>query len=80
MAFAVEAGASILAGQVVKATNDANKCRLRIAEDLTRAFIEFDFLNELDGALFQVTHTGAQNTAKLTGSIKGVARGIEDCG
>jgi hypothetical protein len=80
LAFVVEAGASILALQIVKATNDANKCRLRITEDLTRAFIEFDFLNEKDGALFQVTHTGAQNTARLTGSIKGISKGVEDWG
>jgi hypothetical protein len=80
LAFAVEVGASILDAQIVKATNDANKCRLRIAEDLTHAFIEFDYLNEKDGALFQLTHTGAQNTARLTGSIKGVAKGVEDWG
>ena len=80
LTFSVEAGASILALQVVRATNDANKCRLRIADDLMRVFIEFDYLNEQDGALFQVTHTGAENTAKLTGSIKGVAKGIEDWG
>jgi hypothetical protein len=80
LAFSVEAGASILALQVVRATDDANKCRLRITEDLTRAFIKFDYLNEQDGALFQVTHTSAENTAKLTGSIKGVAKGVEDWG
>lgn len=80
LALALEAGASILDAQVVKKTNDANKCRLRVAEDRSRAFIEFDYLNEQDGALFQVTHTGAQNTAKLTGSIKGVAKGAEDWG
>lgn len=80
LAFVVEAGASILALQIVKATNDANKCRLRVAEDLSRAFIEFDFLNEKDGALFQVTHTGAQNTARVTGSIKGISKGVEDWG
>lgn len=80
LAFTVEAGASILDAQVVKATNDANKCRLRVADDLSRAFIEFDFLNEKDGALFQVTHTGAQNTARLTGSIKGISKGVEDWG
>ena len=80
LALAVEAGASILDAQIVKATNDANKCRLRIAEDLSRAFIEFDFLNEKDGVLFQVTHTGAQNTARLTGSIKGISKGAEDWG
>ena len=79
LAFSVEAGALILAWQVVRATNDANKCRLRIA-DSTRVFIEFDYLNEQDGALFQVTHTSAENTAKLTGSIKGVAKGVEDWG
>lgn len=80
LAFSVDAGASILAWQIVRATNDANKCRLRVAEDLSRAFIEFAYLNEQDGALFQVTHTGAENTAKLTGSIKGVAKGVEDWG
>jgi hypothetical protein len=80
LALAVEAGALILDAQIVKASNAANMCRLRIAEDLTRAFVEFDYLNEQDGALFQVTHTGAQNTAKLTGSIKGIAKGVEDWG
>jgi len=78
--FSVEAGASILDAQRVKANNEANNFHIRVSNDRSRAFLEFDFLNQGDGAIFQITHTGDQNAPKLAGTIKGVAKGVEDWG
>jgi hypothetical protein len=73
--------AIILHAQRVTATNDVNDFRIRISEhDRSCACLHFDYLNGGDGAKFQVIHTGIQGKAKVTGSIRGIAKGVEDWG
>jgi hypothetical protein len=63
------------------ATREANKFRVRISEtDQSCAFLEFDYLNARDGARFQILHTGTKEKAKLTGSIRGIPKGVENWG
>jgi len=71
-------GATILDAQRVSATQEVNDFRIRVCEhDQSRAFLEFDYLNGRDGAKFQIIHTGSKGKAKLTGSIRGIAKGVE---
>jgi hypothetical protein len=81
LAIRFEDGALILHAQRVNATQEVNDFRIRISEqDRSRAFLEFDYLNGRDGAKFQIIHTGAADKAKLTGSIRGIPKGVENWG
>jgi hypothetical protein len=74
-----EDGAMILDAQRVSATQEVNDFRIRVSEhDRSRAFLEFDYLNGRDGAKFQIIHTGGK--AKMTGSIRGIPKGVENWG
>jgi hypothetical protein len=76
-----EDGAVILDAQRVNATQEVNDFRIRISEhDRSRAFLEFDYLNAGDGAKFQIIHTGTADRAKVTGSIRGIPKGVENWG
>jgi hypothetical protein len=76
-----EDGATILDAQRVTATQEVNDFRIRVCEhDRSRAFLEFNYLNSRDGAKFQIIHTGGKGKAKVTGSIRGIAKGVEDWG
>src|SRR5258708_1693104 len=74
-------GAMILDAQRVVATQDVNDFRIRVSDnDRSRAFLEFDYLNVRDGAKFQIIHTGAPDKAKVSGSIRGIPKGVENWG
>ena len=76
-----EDGAMILDAQRVSATQEVNDFRIRVSEhDRSRAFLEFDYLNSQDGAKFQIIHTGGNGKAKVTGSIRGLPKGVENWG
>src|SRR6266436_2020496 len=75
-----EDGATILDAQRLSATQEVNDFRIRVSEpDRSRAFLEFDYLNSRDGAKFQIIHTGGNET-KVTGSIRGIPKGVENWG
>jgi hypothetical protein len=73
-------GTNILDAQLVNATQESNKFKITVAEDKSCAFLEFAYLNAKDGAKFQIIHTGANGKAKVTGSLKGIPKGVEDWG
>jgi hypothetical protein len=76
-----EDGAMILNAQRVSATQEVNDFRIRVSEhDRSRALLEFDYLNGRDGAKFQIIHTGGNGKAKVTGSIRGMPKGVENWG
>jgi hypothetical protein len=76
-----EDGAMILDAQRVTATREVNDFRIRVSEhDRSLAFLEFDYLNARDGAKFQIIHTGGNSKAKVTGSIRGIPKGVENWG
>jgi hypothetical protein len=76
-----EDGAMILDAQRVTATQEVNDFHIRVSEDdRSLAFLEFDYLNARDGAKFQIIHTGGHGKAKLTGSIRGIPKGVENWG
>ncbi len=76
-----EDGAMILHAQRVTATQEVNDFRIRVSEhDRSRALLEFDYLNGRDGAKFQIIHTGGNGKAKVTGSIRGIPKGVENWG
>jgi hypothetical protein len=77
----LEDGATILDAQRVSATQEVNDFRIRVPEhDRSRAFLEFDYLNSRDGAKFQIIHTGGNGKTKVTGSIRGIPKGVENWG
>ncbi len=81
LTISFEDGVVILHAQRVNATQEVNDFRIRISEhDRSRAFLEFDYLNVRDGARFQIIHTGAKGKAKVTGSIRGIPKGVENWG
>ena len=81
LTISFEDGVVILHVQRVTATQEVNDFRIRISEhDRSRAFLEFDYLNSRDGAKFQIIHTGAAGKAKVTGSIRGIPKGLENWG
>jgi len=76
-----EDGAMILDAQRVSATQEVNDFRIRVSEnDRSRAVLEFDYLNGGDGAKFQIIHTGGSGKAKVTGSIRGISKGVKNWG
>src|SRR6267142_1742871 len=77
----LEDGAVILHAQRMSATREVNDFRIRISEeDQSCAFLEFDYLNAQDGAKFQIIHTITIGKAKVTGSIRGIPKGVENWG
>jgi hypothetical protein len=76
--FLAEPGSSILGSTRLTATRNVNDFRLRlVSEDRSRAILEFDYLDAKDGAVFQIIHTGAMKKGKVTGSLRGIPRGVE---
>jgi hypothetical protein len=73
-------GTKILDARLINATQESNKFKITVAEDKSCAFLEFAYLNAKDGAKFQIIHTGANGKAKVTGSLKGIPKGVEDWG
>jgi len=81
LAICFEDEAVILDAQRVSATQEVNDFRVRVSEqNRSRAFLEFDYLNGRDGAKFQIIHTGSKGKAKVTGSIRGLPKGVENWG
>ncbi len=81
LTISFEDGVVILHAQRVKATQEVNDFRIRVPEhDRSRAFLEFDYLNGRDGAKFEIIHTGAKGKARVTGSIRGIPKGVENWG
>jgi hypothetical protein len=76
-----EDGAVILNAQRMSATREVNDFQIRISEtNQSCASLEFDYLNAHDGAKFQIIHTGTKDKAKVTGSIRGIPKGVENWG
>jgi hypothetical protein len=81
LAVCFEPDVLILGTRRLKATQAVNDFRIRLQEqDRTRALLEFDYLNSGDGAVFEIIHTGAKGKAKVTGSLRGISRGVESWG
>ena len=63
----------ILDVKILETTNPANRFSVTLAEDGKSALIWFDYLNNNDGALLQVIHTGISYANYIVyGKIKGV--------
>jgi hypothetical protein len=73
--------AVILNAQRVSSTREVNGFQIRISEqDKSCAFLEFDYLDGSDGAKFQLIHTGTIGKTKVTGSIRGMPKGVQNWG
>ncbi len=66
-------GVAILSVRVIDCTNRYNKVDTRLDGQRMGAAITFDYLDQNDGALLQIFHTGLGNDdIQLEGTIKGV--------
>ncbi|WP_430398234.1 hypothetical protein [Ferrovibrio sp.] len=77
----VGADGKILTATVLKVTRDVN----RISFDVNKSephelHIDFDFIDQNDGAVIELLHTSEKPTAKLTGTVRGLPRGISNYG
>jgi hypothetical protein len=73
----IEAGEDfkILHADIVKVKNFANQFTINLSQDGSRAFIDFDFIDKYDGAVFQIYHTGeSQKDIFIEGTIKGAEK------
>jgi len=81
LAVSVKDGVSILGSTRLSLTREVNDFQMRLSEDdRSHALLEFDYLDAGDGAVFQIIHTGGINNVKVTGSLRGIPRGLEDWG
>src|SRR5271154_4018409 len=81
LAVGIDPGSSILGTGLLSATRTVNDFHIRVmAQDRSRAFLDFDYLDPGDGAVFQIIHSGAKCTARVTGSLRGIPRGLENWG
>ncbi len=81
LAVCFDSDVMILGSRRLKASQTVNDFRLKIQEqDRSRAVLEFDYLNNGDGAVFEIVHTGARGGVSVTGSVRGISRGVENWG
>jgi hypothetical protein len=81
LAVSIDPGSSILGTGLLNSTRTVNDFHISVTQqDHSRAFLDFDYLDTGDGALFQIIHTGTMNKAKLTGSLRGIPEGLENWG
>ena len=78
---ALDGHGAVASERTVNETRSVNEFHIRVMQkNLCRAFLEFDYLDAGDGAVFQIIHSGAKDTAKVTGSLRGIPRGLENWG
>jgi hypothetical protein len=66
-------GIKLLETKVVLVSNDSNQFSVRETDDKAQAFIRFNYLDNLQGAVIQVIHTGTSSEdIKIEGDIVGV--------
>jgi len=62
-------------------TRDVNKFRVVVNRDcLSEAYFQFDYLDGGDGAIFEIMHTGLKGRPRITGSLRGIPKGVENWG
>ena len=67
--------------RTLRASRDVNEFRLILDPDLpSRALLTFDYLDRRDGAVFEIIHTGAKGKARVTGSVRGIPKGVSNWG
>jgi hypothetical protein len=77
----VSEGERILRADVVKTSRTVNDFRLEFSSDApSSAVIIFDFLDPGDGALVDVVHTDARGSINITGTLRGLPKGLTDLG
>lgn len=65
----------ILDGSILQVNNLSNNLRVHYHKDSKSVFINFDYLDQNQGAVIQVVHTGlSSNDINLLGDIKGVQK------
>jgi hypothetical protein len=71
----------ILDVRIVKATKTTNKASATISQEKTsEAHFTFDYLDPEDGVVLELLHTAPQRFPTVTGSVRGMTRGIENWG
>lgn len=76
--FTFDCDAEILKAEVIKITRKSNKSDVIINRDKPGVCkYTFDFLNQQDGALIKILHTGKSTIPKCSGTIIGLPKGLE---
>lgn len=65
----------LLDAKVIYASNPANQFSLRVYDEHRSVSLEFDYLDQNEGALIQIIHTGTlDDHIEITGTIKGAGK------
>jgi hypothetical protein len=73
--------AEILSAHIVAFTRQTNKFTAKINPAASNEVLcSFDYLDEGDGATVEVLNTGEERYPKVLGSIRGIPKGILNCG
>jgi hypothetical protein len=73
--------AQVLRAHIAKPTNKTNKFEIKINDKSpNEVFCSFDYLNVGDGAVIELLHTDEERYPKVTGTIRGVPKGILNWG
>lgn len=81
--FRIEYGseATILSAKKITETNKLNKFEISIDESHPNvAFLDYDYLDRNDGAVFEILHTDKAKSPKVCGTIKGLTKRILNWG
>lgn len=71
----------ILTAEIIKTTNLSNKFKIKIDPEFeNKLLMEFDYLNENDGASIEVLIDSKYKYPEIKGDIKGVSQGIQNLG
>ncbi|QKF73011.1 hypothetical protein AFAEC_0836 [Aliarcobacter faecis] len=71
----------ILNAQIISKTREINQSFIKISEDNQNiAYFGFDYLDNHDGMIFEIIHTGENVYPTIKGSIKGIPEGIQNYG
>lgn len=73
--------AQVLRARIAKATNKTNKFEVKINDKSPNEVVcNFDYLNAEDGAVIELLHTDEERYPIVQGTIRGVPKGILNCG
>lgn len=70
---AVFGDATVLSSGMIASNYEANQCKIALSPDRRAVNIEFDFLDDGNGVVMEVIHTGTSaSSIGVTGTVKGV--------
>lgn len=77
---AFDEGDRILSCRITQRSNDANKASIVADGEAHERRLRYDYLNAKDGFVVELVHDSIKTLPVVLGSIKGVAKGIENLG